>query len=112
MSQGSLRRTALVSSLTLALAACGTMGPPTASPPGPTPTPRPKPDQMVPAEFSQRDAETACLLQGSRKFAVPLSGVAVTSSKPVDAGYLVKLNFGGTERSCIIAKDGFVRSLR
>jgi hypothetical protein len=67
---------------------------------------------MVPAEFSQTDAEAACLLQGSRKFAVRLSDVAVTSSKAVDAGYLVKLRFGDTERSCIIAKDGFVRSLR
>jgi hypothetical protein len=66
----------------------------------------------VPAELSQKDAETTCLLQGSRKFSVPLKDIQVTGSKAVDAGFMVSLDAGGVPRSCIIAKDGFVRSLR
>jgi len=112
MANDSLRRVALFSALSLTLAACGSMGSPEPPIPGPTPTPAPKPGAVVPAELSQSDAETNCLLQGSRKFAVPLKDVQVTGSNPVDAGFMVKLSVSGTERSCIIAKDGFVRSLR
>lgn len=113
MTQPTLRRMMLISAMAIALAACGTMNdtlspPPAVSPP----TPMSKPASVMPAELSQKDAETACLLQGSRKFAVELSDVQVTESTPVDAGFLVSLKIGGAARTCIIAKDGFVRSLR
>ena len=86
------------------------MGP--SAPPAPTPVPQPKPGPAIPAELSQADAETTCLVQGARKFAVPLADVAVTEARAVDAGYLVRLDADGVSRTCIIAKDGFIRSLR
>ncbi len=96
----------------IALAACGSMGPSSPLPPGPTPVPQPKPGPVVPAELSQADAEATCLVQGARKFGLALADVSVSTAKPVDAGYLVRLNAAGSERTCIIAKDGFIRSLR
>lgn len=104
------RRMAPIFAVSLMLGACGTLTGPSGSPS--VPTPQPKPGPTVPAELSRSDAETTCLMQGSRKFGVPLADVRVTGSKVVDAGYLVSLDAGGAARTCIIAKDGFVRSLR
>lgn len=98
--------------LTLALAGCGSMMGPSAPAPGPTPVPQPKPGPVVPTELSKSDAEATCLVQAARKFGVPLKDAVVTSAKAVDAGYMVALDVGGTGRTCIIARDGFVRSLR
>lgn len=105
-----LRRVAPILALSLALTACGTTMGPSGS--APVPTPQPKPGPTVPAELSQSDAETTCLVQSSRKFGVALADVRVTGAKSVDAGYLINLDAGGTARTCIIARDGFVRSLR
>ncbi len=96
--------------LSAVLAACGGVGEPAG--PAPMPVPQPKPSPAMPAELSQSDAETTCLVRGARKFAIPLASVRVMNSKAVDAGYLVKLDVAGAERTCIIARDGFVRSLR
>lgn len=94
------------------LSACGSMGGPSGPQPAPAPVPQPAPGPGMPAELSQADAEATCLVYGARKFGTALADVQVTASKAVDAGFLVKLNAAGTERTCIIAKDGFVRSLR
>lgn len=113
MTRMSLRRVVSLATLSLMLAACGSTGGSASPPmPMPAPTPAPKPGAIVPAELSQSDAETSCLLQGSRKFGVPLKDMDVSGSKTVDAGFLVKLKVAGVDRSCIITKDGFVRSLR
>lgn len=97
--------------LVLGLAGCGTLSGPQAQP-GPTPVPQPKPGPVVPAELSRSDVETTCLVQASRKFGVPLKEATVVSAKVVDAGFMVSMEVGGSPRSCIIARDGFVRSLR
>jgi len=97
--------------LLIGLAGCGTMTGPS-SPSVPPPAPKPKPEPAVPAVLSQSDAEMTCLVQASRKFGVGLKDAVVVSSKTVDAGFMVSLDVGGTRRSCIIARDGFVRSLR
>lgn len=112
-SDGMTRLTWLAAAtFSLALAGCGSMMGPSTPVPGPTPVPQPKPGPVVPAELSQSDAEATCLVQASRKFGVALKEAVVTSTKTVDAGYRVALDVGGVSRTCIIARDGFVRSLR
>lgn len=105
-----LKKIALIAITSAALAACGTVGGGPPSPPAPIAQPKPGPPEPKP--FSQSDAETACVVQGARKFALPIGDITVSESKPVDAGYRVRLNAGGVQRTCIIAKDGFIRSLR
>lgn len=107
MTMKSLRRSALFA-VPLILAGCGSL---TGGPAVP-PTPQPKPGPATPAPLSQSDAEMTCLVQASRKFGVPFAEVQARETKPVDAGYRVKMDAGGTARTCIVAKDGFIRSLR
>ena len=104
-----LRRSALFA-VPLVLAGCGAMtGGPGAPPP---PTPQPKPGPATPAPLNKGDAETTCLMQASRKFGVPFAEVQARETRAVDAGYLIRMDVAGTPRTCIVARDGFVRSLR
>lgn len=105
-----LKNAIAVCAIAVSLTACGTMGPGSPGPSIPTPAPKPAAPDLQP--YSIKDAETACLMQGSRKFGVPISHIKIADSASVDAGYRIRMDAGGATRTCIIAKDGFVRSLR